>query len=267
MENGAKVIKAVLEETNDQSINLLNYKSSKGNESSTNSTNILQVPSFLKEMGRGSKKKIGMVNMDEEDVSEWNTKHNNIGKTIAVHFEHVTDFFKWEDLFPEWIDEEEESDVPSCPEIPMPDFDKYGKMDVIVAKLPCKGKAGEAGLGRDVFRLQVHLIVANLAVKKGKRGWNRGRTKVVFWSKCRPMLELFRCNDLVKREGDWWFYEPDMAKLEQKVSLPVGSCKLAMPLWGQGTYFSIRYTKLRKVNFYYVKLKFSYSLVEQFYMF
>lgn len=233
------MIKAVLEETNNQSINLPNYmSSSKGNESISTSTK-LEVPSFIKEMARGKKRKVGMINMDEEDVSEWSTKQNSIGETISVQFEHVTDFFKWEDLFPEWIDEEEESDVPTCPEIPMPDFDKYGKMDVIVAKLPCKEQAGEVGLGRDVFRLQVHLVVANLAVKKGKREWSRGRTKVVFWSKCRPMLELFRCNDLVKREGDWWFYEPDMAKLEQKVSLPIGSCKLALPLWGQGTLFSI----------------------------
>ncbi|PON42378.1 UDP-glucuronate:xylan alpha-glucuronosyltransferase [Parasponia andersonii] len=241
-ENGIKVIKAVLQETdvNDQSINLSSNKSSNGTK--------LEVPSFLRKMGKGKKRKIGMVNMDEEDVSEWNAKQNNIGETIAVHFDHVTNFFKWEDLFPEWIDEEEESDVPSCPEIPMPDFEKYVKMDVIVAKLPCKERAGEAGVGRDVFKLQVHLVAANLAVKKGKREWKSGRTKVVFWSKCRPMLELFRCNDLVKREGDWWFYEPDMAKLEQKVSLPVGSCKLALPLWGQGIHDVHDPTKTQKTT-------------------
>ena len=83
------------------------------------------------------------------------------------------------------------------------------------------------------FRLQVHLIVANLAVKKGKRDWN-WKTKVVLWSKCRPMLELFRCNDLVKQENEWWYYEVDVKRLEQKVSLPVGSCNLALPLWEQG---------------------------------
>ncbi|XP_060965787.1 UDP-glucuronate:xylan alpha-glucuronosyltransferase 2 isoform X1 [Cannabis sativa] len=223
-ENGVKVIKAVIEEPN--------YNSSKGNNSTSNKLEVL--PNFLKEIGKGKKKKIGMVNMDEEDVNEWNTRHKNIGEAIPIHFDHVTDFFKWEDLFPEWVDEEEESEVPSCPEIPMPDFDKYKKMDVILAKLPCMEE--QAGAGRNVFRLQVHLVVANLAVKKWKRKeWNRGKsTKVVFWSKCRPMLELFRCNDLVKREGNWWFYEPDMTKLDQKVSLPIGSCKLAMPIWGQG---------------------------------
>lgn len=189
----------------------------------------VEVPSFMNGMGKG--KKIGMVNMDEDDVTSWKAH----GETIPIGFERVSEFFKWPDLFPEWIDEEEETDVPSCPEIPMPDFEVYDSLDLIVAKLPCKYP--EEGWNREVFRLQVHLLAANLAVKKGRRDWN-WRTKVVFWSKCRPMLELFRCDDLVKQEGDWWFYEPEMTKLEQKVSLPIGSCKLALPLWTQGMFCS-----------------------------
>jgi hypothetical protein len=113
----------------------------------------------------------------------------------------------------------------------MPEFRSYESMDMIVAKLPCKFP--EEGWARDVLRLQVHLIAANLAVKKGKRDWY-GKTKVVFLSKCRPMMELFRCNDLVRKEGDWWLFEAEMGRLEQKVSLPIGSCRLALPLWGQG---------------------------------
>ncbi|KAK9269983.1 hypothetical protein L1049_025556 [Liquidambar formosana] len=182
-------------------------------------------PSFMNEMGRGMK--IGMVNMEDEDTSEWKIH----GEMIPIYFDRVSEYFKWEDLFPEWIDEEEEIDGPSCPEIPMPDFRRYGSVDMIVVKLPCKYP--EEGWGRDVFRLQVNLIAANLAVKKGKRDWN-WRTKLVLLSECRPMLELFPCKELVRREGDWWFYEPAIARLEQKVSLPVGSCKLAMPLWGEG---------------------------------
>ncbi|CAK9188470.1 unnamed protein product [Ilex paraguariensis] len=182
-------------------------------------------PSFLNEMGIGLK--MGMVNMGDEDVSDWKIH----GKTIPIYFEQVSQYFEWKDLFPEWIDEEEEIEGPACPEIPMPSFESYGTMDMIVVKLPCKYE--EKGWGRDVFRLQVHLVAANLAVKNGRRGWNR-RTKVVLLSKCRPMMELFRCDDLVKQEREWWFYEPDMVKLEQKISLPVGSCNLALPLWGKG---------------------------------
>ncbi|KAG8654754.1 UDP-glucuronate:xylan alpha-glucuronosyltransferase 2 isoform X2 [Manihot esculenta] len=188
-------------------------------------TTKLEVPSFMKKMG--NKVKIGMVNIDEDDVSEWKLH----GETIQIHFERVSENFKWEHLFPEWIDEEEELEGPSCPEIPMPDFKAYETMDVIVAKLPCKFP--EKLWKREVFRLQIHLVAANLAVKKGKRdrSW---KTKVVFWSRCRPMLELFRCDELVRQEGDWWLYEPQMWRLEQKVSLPIGSCRLALPLWGKG---------------------------------
>ncbi|KAB2030170.1 hypothetical protein ES319_D05G212600v1 [Gossypium barbadense] len=186
---------------------------------------MLEVPSFIDEIGGGVK--IGMLNFEDEDYSEWE-KH---GGTIPIHFQRVSELFEWKDLFPEWIDEEEEIDGPMCPEIPMPDFSKYDDLDLIVAKLPCEYPVD--GWARDVFRLQVHLIVANLAVKKGKRDWN-WRTKVVFLSKCRPMLEVFRCNDLVKQEGEWWYYEPEITRLEEMVSLPIGSCNLALPLWGQG---------------------------------
>lgn len=187
----------------------------------------IEVPSFFSKLGE--RMKIGMVNMKENDVSNWSTH----GERTSVYFERVSQFLNWTDLFPEWIDEEEENDVPSCPEIPMPEYAEYGSMDVIVAKLPCRYP--EEGWKRDVFRLQVHLIVANLAVKKGKKDW-RGKTRVVFWSKCRPMLELFPCDNLVKGEGEWWYYEPEVKRLEHKVSLPIGSCKLALPLWEQGIY-------------------------------
>ncbi|KAK4383431.1 UDP-glucuronate:xylan alpha-glucuronosyltransferase 2 [Sesamum angolense] len=183
-------------------------------------------PSFLDGIGRGMR--IGMVNMDDEDVSEWKA-HD--GQVIHVSYEQVSELLEWKDLFPEWIDEEEEADGPSCPEIPMPDFDKYGYMDMIVVKLPCK--APNEGWSRDVVRLQVHLVAANLAVRRGKLD-DKGRTRVVLLSQCMPMVELFTCDELVGREGDWWFYRPQKEKLERKVSLPVGSCNLAMPLWGKG---------------------------------
>lgn len=124
----------------------------------------IEVPSFLGEkIGKGIK--IGMVNMDEDDdVSEWNVH----GETIPINFDKASQFFNWTDLFPEWIDEEEESDVPTCPELPMPEFATYENMDIIVAKLPCKYPL--EGWGREVLRLQVHLIVANMVVKKGKKG-------------------------------------------------------------------------------------------------
>ncbi|XP_058089387.1 UDP-glucuronate:xylan alpha-glucuronosyltransferase 2 isoform X2 [Magnolia sinica] len=183
---------------------------------------ILEKPSFIDEIIRN--KTIGLVNMgDDYEIGGW----DGVKKAVVVRFDRVSDLFKWKDLFPEWIDEEEDNDGPSCPEIPMPDFTMYEDMDVVVAQLPCRYP--EEGWRRDVLRLQIHLIAANLAVKKG----GRERMKVVFSSSCRPMVEIFRCDDLVKWDSDWWLYEPDIERLEQKLSMPVGSCKLALPLWGE----------------------------------
>ncbi|XP_073147677.1 UDP-glucuronate:xylan alpha-glucuronosyltransferase 2 isoform X2 [Henckelia pumila] len=179
-------------------------------------------PNFLNKIRKGMK--VGMVNMDDENVSGWKTH----GEMVPVRFERVSEHFEWKDLFPEWIDEEEEIDGPWCPEIPMPEFEKHGYVDMIVAKLPCN-----VSDQRDVFRLQVHLLTANLAVKRGT--WDRnGKMDVVFLSECRPMIELFRCDDLVRMEGEWWHYSVEMERLQQKVALPVGSCNLALPLWGKG---------------------------------
>ncbi|XP_051151021.1 UDP-glucuronate:xylan alpha-glucuronosyltransferase 2-like isoform X2 [Andrographis paniculata] len=179
-------------------------------------------PRFLKGVGTGMK--IGVVNMEEEDMSEWEA----IGEVIPVPFQKVSPAMEWKDLFPEWIDEEEETDGPSCPEIPMPDFDRFGSLDMVVAGLPCRSP--EEGWNRDVLRLQVHLVAANLAARRGKKG----TTTVVLRSKCTPMVEIFRCDEVAGREGDWWLFRPDLDRLMHKVSLPVGSCNLAMPLWGKG---------------------------------
>ncbi|XP_056688302.1 UDP-glucuronate:xylan alpha-glucuronosyltransferase 2-like [Spinacia oleracea] len=184
-------------------------------------------PRFLKEMGiRGIQ--IGAINMEDEDLSEWETHGDTI---LKVPFEKVSYLFEWKHLFPEWIDEEKENEGYLCPEVPMPMFEEYGNFDMVVANLPCNFP--EKGWARNMFKLQVHLIVANMVVKKGRRNWY-GRTKVLLLSKCRPMLDIFRCDDLVRREEDWWYYEPDIIKLAEKVNLPVGTCRLALPLWGQG---------------------------------
>ncbi|XP_010916626.1 UDP-glucuronate:xylan alpha-glucuronosyltransferase 2 isoform X1 [Elaeis guineensis] len=183
-------------------------------------------PSFIQ--GSHGNMTIGLMNMEDDEVKDWGA----LGRSIAVDFEQVSELFEWKDLFPEWIDEEEENEGATCPEIPMPDFSVYEEMDMVVARLPCRRP--EEGWARDVFRLQTQLVAANLAVRRGRRD-GRGVVKVVFLSACRPMMELFQCDDLVGREGDWWMYEAQAARLEEKVTMPVGSCNLALPLWGEGT--------------------------------
>ncbi|KAK1313791.1 UDP-glucuronate:xylan alpha-glucuronosyltransferase 2 [Acorus calamus] len=174
--------------------------------------------------------RIGLVNMDPGEAAGW-------GEVVPVRFERVSKNLEWKDLFPEWIDEEEENEgPPTCPEVPMPEMRGYeGEMDVVVARVPCEAT-------RDVFRLQVHLVVARVVVEKGKR--RGGKVRVGLWSRCRPMMEVFRSDDLVGREGDWWVYEAEVGRLEEKLRLPVGSCKLALPLWGEGTNEAFDATKL-----------------------
>ncbi|WOL02791.1 hypothetical protein Cni_G11510 [Canna indica] len=204
-----------------------------------NRTAMETVPSFLKSLHGGTK--LALVNIGESEVFDWGL----VGRTTTVDFERVSRNFKWEDLFPEWIDEEEENEGPSCPEIPMPDLSSpssRGEVDVVVAKLPCERNTSSAWT-RDVFRLQVHLVAAHVAARRGRRD-GRGAVKVLLRSACRPMMELFRCDDVVAREGEWWMYEVEAWRLEEKVALPVGSCNLALPLWEKGTDVVYDVTKL-----------------------
>ncbi|KAL5992794.1 hypothetical protein ACLOJK_013713 [Asimina triloba] len=183
-------------------------------------------PGFVDEIVRN--KTVGLINMGGDDeINGW----DGAGEAVVVRFERVSKKFKWKHLFPEWVDEEEDNEGPWCPEIPMPDFATYGEVDVVMAQLPCRRL--KEGWTRDVRRLQIHLIAAHLAVKKGRRNSVGEKLKVVILTSCRPMLEMFRLEDLVRQEGNWWLYELDMERLEHKLSLPVGSCKLALPLWGE----------------------------------
>lgn len=134
--------------------------------------------------------RMGLVNIGRDDLLPLGVE----GDAVAVDFDKVSDTFKWSDLFPEWIDEEEEDGVPSCPEIPMPDFSRHRNdddVDVVVAALPCNRTS--KGWNRDVFRLQVHLVAAHMAARKGRRVRGGGKVRVVLRSECEPMMDLFRC--------------------------------------------------------------------------
>ncbi|KAJ3670871.1 hypothetical protein LUZ60_008297 [Juncus effusus] len=170
--------------------------------------------------------KIGLVNMHEIELESWGIKSNS----TQVQFRTISSNITWEKLFPGWIDEESKKEL-KCPEIPMPEFSFYGEFDVIITKLPCQRP--KEGWNRDVLRLQVHLVSANLAVKKGRRN-ERGKVRMIFQSNCEPMRDIFRCDDLVRNAGSWWIYEADVSRLEEKMNLPPGTCKLIVPLKKQG---------------------------------
>ncbi|KAH9689064.1 putative UDP-glucuronate:xylan alpha-glucuronosyltransferase 5 [Citrus sinensis] len=173
-------------------------------------------------------------------------------ETVHVRFDHVGEDKKWEDFFPEWIDEDHKWVPPACPDIPMPAQD-YRYLDVIVARVPCRGDGDAGGGMRDVFRLQVNLVVANLAVESG---WVKPDVDqavyVVFVGSCGAMVEMFRCDDLVEHAGDYWVYKPDLRRLKHKVLMPVGSCQIA-PAYAQTAKEIWRYfmsqTRLAKLNY------------------
>ncbi|KAM7478032.1 hypothetical protein LguiA_026245 [Lonicera macranthoides] len=167
--------------------------------------------------------KIALVNIDEK----------NVPGTVKVDFDRINDNIKWEELFPEWIDEDRRWGPMVCPEIPMPGVvEEYENANVVVAGVPCSAGGGN---DRDVFRLQVNLVVANLTVRSGFREGGVDRTMyVVFVGSCGPMREIFRCEDLMWHEGEYWVYKPDLKRLKQKVLMPVGSCMLAPPFTQSG---------------------------------
>ncbi|XP_016464977.1 putative UDP-glucuronate:xylan alpha-glucuronosyltransferase 4 [Nicotiana tabacum] len=177
--------------------------------------------------------KIGLVNFNDVSFFDYVGLHGAENmETFDVKFPRVSDKIKWKDLFPEWIDEDEVSTKPKCPEIPMPVFEEYEQLDVVVAKVPCKRRVGS----RDVFRLQVNLVVASLLVRISGGRWNNNKRPLyaVFIGDCGPMWEIFRCEDVLLHEENLWVYKPELKRLKQKVLMPVGSCQLARPFPEQG---------------------------------
>nr|GEW84153.1 UDP-glucuronate:xylan alpha-glucuronosyltransferase 2 isoform X1 [Tanacetum cinerariifolium] len=173
-------------------------------------------PSFMLDMKRGMK--IGMVNMDEAGFSEWSA----YGETIPISFDKVSENLKWIDLF---IGSNGNASYQSCHKIPMPDFSKYVNMDMVVVKVPCKPLTEE--WQRDVFRLQLHLVASNMVVKRGKRG-----AKVVVESKCRPMVEIFRINNVNNKSTKLEAYATVLHSSESYVC---GAITLAQSLLKTGT--------------------------------
>ncbi|KAM3752698.1 hypothetical protein ACB098_03G038900 [Castanea mollissima] len=178
---------------------------------------------------KGKKVKVGLVNVGDRIEATYRllglSKSNT--ETVKVGFDHVSKNLTWNDFFPEWIDEDEKWAPPKCPEIPLPRVEDYEDLDLVIAKVPCDRAKENKGI-RDVFRLQVNLVVAKLVVSNGWISLDVKRTVyVVFIGSCEPMVEIFRCDDLVMHQEDHWVYKPEMRRLKQKVIMPFGSCELA----------------------------------------
>ncbi|VVA98128.1 unnamed protein product [Arabis nemorensis] len=170
---------------------------------------------------------IGVLNFDSNEIRRWRevakTKDNDDEeKVVVLNLDYADKNVTWDALYPEWIDEEQEKEVPLCPNLPKIKVPTR-RLDLIVVKLPCRK---EGNWSRDVGRL--HLQMAAATVAASAKGFFRGH--VMFVSKCFPIPNLFRCKDLVSRRGDVWLYKPNLDTLRDKLQLPLGSCELSLPL-------------------------------------
>ncbi|XP_051148698.1 putative UDP-glucuronate:xylan alpha-glucuronosyltransferase 5 [Andrographis paniculata] len=164
---------------------------------------------------------IGLVNIDGVRIHEadLDLKVN----VVKVHFTPIRyNEIPWSELSPERMDESS-----NCPDIPMPRFVDYENLDAVVARVPrreCKH-----GVMRDVSRLQVNLVVANLLARsRGKDDRDRP-VFAVFFDSCDPMMEIFRCQDMLWHFGNSWVYKPELARIKELLLMPVGPCQFVPP--------------------------------------
>lgn len=170
-------------------------------------------------------KHVGILNFNDHEIHQWEHLIPNANHT-PLHLDYAAKNVTWEALYPEWIDEEQEEEIPSCPSLPHPRLPKQ-RLDLIAVKLPCR----EGNWSRDIARLHLQIAAAKLAAS------HKGSYPVhlLFLTACFPIPNLFRCKDLVAREGNTWLYNLNLSELREKLRLPIGSCELALPLGGIGS--------------------------------
>jgi hypothetical protein len=114
----------------------------------------------VKNVNASEKKlKVGLLNFNRTEFGSW-TQMLPESEFSVIRLEHASESITWQSLYPEWIDEEEETEIPSCPSLPDPIFQRDAEFDVVAVKLPC---TWVAGWSRDVARLHLQLSAAKLA--------------------------------------------------------------------------------------------------------
>lgn len=168
---------------------------------------------------------IGILNFNKTEINAWKEFFPS-ANYVNLQLDYAEKNVTWDSLYPEWIDEEQEDEVPSCPSLPKLEVPRK-RLDLIVVKLPCRN---EANWSRDVGRLHLQLAAAGLAASA--KGYYQ--VQLLFVTNCFPLPNLFTCKELVVRKGSVWMYKPNLNVLREKLQLPVGSCELALPLKARG---------------------------------
>ncbi|KAK4276669.1 hypothetical protein QN277_014794 [Acacia crassicarpa] len=175
---------------------------------------------------------VGLLNFNESEIDHWKQLIPD-AEHVVLHLNPAASNITWEVLYPEWIDEEEEFEVPVCPTLPKIQVPGKPRLDLVAVKLPCN-KSGR--WLRDVARLHLQLEAARLAASsKGHHP-----VRVLFVTDCFPTPNLFTCKELIQRVGNAWLYEPKLHTLRAKLQLPVGSCELSVPLNAKENFYSER---------------------------
>ncbi|CAI9115639.1 OLC1v1016603C1 [Oldenlandia corymbosa var. corymbosa] len=165
---------------------------------------------------------IGLLNFHESEIDQWKLLFPD-AEHVVLNLESVAGDVTWETLYPEWIDEEEEFETPTCHALPKLQFSGKPRLNLMAVKLPCN-KSGD--WARDVARLHLQLASAGLAAtSKGSHDMH-----ILLLTECFPIPNLFTCKELILREGNAWLFKPNLNTLREKLNLPVGSCELSVPL-------------------------------------
>lgn len=175
---------------------------------------------------RKRKLNVGLLNFNISEINSWQQLLPR-AELLSLHLDYVKANLTWEDLYPEWIDEEEEFEVPTCAGLPDLILTKTTPFDLIAVKLPCNRTS--KNWSRDVARFHLQVAAAKLA--------SQSAIGVILLTDCFPIPNLFSCKNLLVREGNVWLYNPDPINLREKLQLPVGSCKLAVPLKADGNFY------------------------------
>ncbi|CAI9094900.1 OLC1v1030730C1 [Oldenlandia corymbosa var. corymbosa] len=164
---------------------------------------------------------VGLLNFNTTEISQWKKLVPSANHTL-LQLENAEKNLTWDSLYPEWIDEEQVNEVPSCPTLPKLEV-PINHLDLVAVKLPCSQTKNWM---RDVPRLHLQLAVAGLVTSaKGLFP-----VHILFITKCFPVPNLFPCNGLAGHVGFAWLYKPNIKLATEKCQLPQGSCELAVPL-------------------------------------
>ncbi|CAI9108520.1 OLC1v1008120C1 [Oldenlandia corymbosa var. corymbosa] len=164
---------------------------------------------------------IGLLNFNNTEINGWKQLILSANHTV-LHLDYADKDITWSTLYPEWIDEEQETELPSCPSLPKIDVPE-NRLDLVAVKLPCLNNKNWM---RDVPRLHLQLAAAGLVTSaKGLFPMH-----LLFITKCFPVPNLFPCKERVVRQGNVWLYKPNLKFITERSQLPIGSCELALPL-------------------------------------